>query len=310
MMSDLERMFWVVTAGVFALILGSFLNVCIFRLPRNCMSIIHPRSRCMKCLSLIRWFDNIPLVSFLLLRGRCRSCGKPVSWRYPLVELMTGLLVAYVAYDLLYFPALNGTASLVVLFTIKTCLIASMMVCTFIDLDFRILPDEITLTGIAASLVIGGFFPFWHDPLPAPQISFLKTIFENEPVRGLSASLVGALVGGGIIYAVGVAGRLMFRRDAMGLGDVKYMAMMGGFLGWEATAFAFVLSCFFGSFFGVIQYWITRDRYIAFGPYLSLGCLIMLLFRDPLFNLWQMYLQRLGPGPSGFSFIPGLSIGL
>ncbi len=267
-MAESQRVVLLVFSGLLGLVVGSFLNVCIFRLPRNCMSLVRPRSRCPKCLALIAWYDNIPVASWVLLGGKCRGCRAPISPRYALVELLTGVLFLAAGARQLY--GTPGTeAERAVRFAIEAAFLGAMVACTFIDLDFRILPDEITIPGALVALGASAMFPFLHDPLP---------LGLREPhVAALAASALGALVGGGSIYAVGKLGELLFRKEAMGLGDVKYMVMVGALLGWRGVLLTFVLACLFGSVFGIGRFVaIRRMGYVPFGPFLSLGALAML----------------------------------
>lgn len=271
-MSDSQRIVLLVFSGVFGLLIGSFLNVCIFRLPRNCMSLVKPRSRCPKCLHLIAWHDNIPVASWLALGGKCRHCRAPISPRYLLVELLTGALFLYAGWRQLYAPGPAGPER-AILFAVHASFLGAMIVCTFIDLEFRILPDEITLPGVVLALAVSGFFPELIHPAGPPvgvKVPFLS---------GLLASAWGAFVGGSSIYLVGVFGKILFRKEAMGLGDVKYMAMAGALLGWRGVLLTFVLACLFGSLYGIGKLVaVRRMGYVPFGPFLSLGALSMLFW--------------------------------
>jgi len=300
-MAENQRLILWIFSGLLGLVVGSFLNVCIFRLPRNCMSIVKPRSRCPKCLTWIAWFDNLPVISWCVLGGKCRHCRNPISVRYTLVELMTGALFFYAGYRALYlgWPPLAGLGdpplelSKVVQFSIEAWLVSAMIVCTFIDLEFRILPDEITISGALIGLAASAAFPTLHGWLPSFD-SGVPLIYHwdeghglpwpiREPyVASLAASLAGALAGGGSIWLVGVLGKLVFRKEAMGFGDVKYMAMIGAVLGWRGVLLSFVIACLAGSIFGIGKFIaVRRMGYVPFGPFLSLGALAM-LFWTPL----------------------------
>ena len=293
-----------VFSGLFGLVVGSFLNVCIFRLPRNCMSIVKPRSRCPKCLNWIAWYDNFPVVSWTLLGGKCRYCKNPISIRYTLVELLTGALFLYAGRRALYgvhdpsWPQAVG-------FALECWLLGAMIVCTFIDLEFRILPDEITLSWVVIGLAASAAFPFLHgwSGSVASGGSIVVRAFHYLPGHGLPfeirephvASLIagalGAVAGGGSIWLVGVLGKLVFRKDAMGLGDVKYMAMIGSVLGWRGVLLTFVLACLTGSIFGIGKYAAVRKiGYVPFGPFLSLGALTMLFWSGLVDDALQAYL--------------------
>lgn len=188
---------------LFGATIGSFLNVVILRLPEG-ISIVSPRSRCPICLNQIRWYDNIPIVSFLILRGRCRDCGAPISWRYPLVEALTGTMAVMV------WLRFGLSLDLAVNFVF----VAALIVITFIDLDHRIIPNEISLPGIAL-----GF-----------ACSFL---FAGRWIE----SLIGLLVGGGLLLAVSLLYSVVRGKEGLGMGDVKLLAMLGAWLGWKSLLF-------------------------------------------------------------------------
>src|ERR1035437_2178132 len=191
-------------AFFFGMIVGSFLNVCICRMPKD-ESIVSPPSHCPHCSYQIRWYDNIPLLSYLLLRGKCRGCGSHISLEYPLVELLNGILT------LILFLRFGLTLDFAALFL----LCSALVVITFIDIEHQIIPDEISLPGI----VIGFVLSF-----------FLKG-------HGWLDSLLGILLGGGILYLVAFGYHRLTGKEGMGGGDIKLLAMMGAFLGWKAVPF-------------------------------------------------------------------------
>ncbi len=198
--------------------MGSFLNVCIHRLPRG-ENIVSPGSHCPSCLNPIKALDNIPLISFLLLKGRCRSCGAPISWRYPLVEGLTGIFFLLTLYKFgLGFRSLLYLAFL-----------SALVVVAFIDLEHQIIPHVITLPGIPVGL--------------------LSSLILREPV--FIDALAGALVGAGLLYFIAIYGELLLKKEAMGGGDVNLVAMVGAFLGWEKMLLTVFLGCLFGSVIGV-----------------------------------------------------------
>ncbi len=199
-------------AFIFGAAIGSFLNVCIFRLPAK-TSIVKPRSQCPYCQHPIRNGDNIPLISFILLRGKCRDCGGKISWRYPLVEFITALL------SLLLFLKFGLTLKFLIFFIFTAVLI----VITFIDLDHQIIPDIITLPGI--------------------PIFFLLAVFVVK-IPWLEA-LIGLLIGGGVLFAIAFVYELLTKREGMGGGDIKLLAMIGGFLGWKSLIFILIIQFFF-----------------------------------------------------------------
>jgi len=246
---------------VFGSVIGSFLNVCIYRIPRN-QSIIIPSSRCPSCNNPISPFDNIPILSYILLRGKCRYCKKNISLRYPLVEALNAFL--YVVVFWRYGPGWNS-----VLYCI---LVSSLLVITFIDLDFQIIPDRITLAGIPVGLIAGSFL--LTDP------------FLRAAQLGYKASLSGFLVGGGLFYLVAV-----LSRGGMGGGDIKMMAMVGALLGWKSVLLTMFLGSLAGSVVGLslmIFKGKGRKSKIPFGPFLALGTIITLFFGQEIF-IWYFY---------------------
>jgi leader peptidase (prepilin peptidase)/N-methyltransferase len=247
---------------VFGLILGSFLNVCIHRIPRR-ESIVHPPSSCPHCGTRIRFYDNIPVVSFILLRGRCRSCRGPISARYPLVETITGLLsmalFARYGVSLPYFLWLAFCACLVVI--------------TFIDLDHKIIPDVLSIPGV----ILGFALSF----LPVSSVS----VFE---------SILGILLGGGSLYLVAFLYSWIRGQEGMGGGDIKLLAMIGAWMGWKALPFVILISSLTGTLIGGGSLLLSRQRLseqIPFGPFLALGALLYLFFQRDIYALWFAYLH-------------------
>jgi len=277
----------IIVVGIFGLVVGSFLNVCIFRLPREGMSIVKPRSHCPLCLSPIHWYDNIPVISFIILGGKCRVCRKPISLRYPLVEILTGVIFSLAAF-VTFYKVGDVNFESISHFIVMIYVTSMMIVVTFIDLEFRIIPDEISIPGIILSIVISSIVPSIHRWVP--PIDFMKNL---PAVSGGAAAVIGVLVGGGIIYVIGVVGKMVFKKEAMGFGDVKYMSMLGGFLGARGIILTLLVACFFGSVVGALRLIITKDRYIAFGPFLSLGAFLMLFFGEKIYKLVEIY-QRGG----------------
>lgn len=241
------------------LVIGSFSNVCIHRIPLG-ENIVAPRSRCPNCRDLIKAYDNIPLLSFLFLKGQCRSCGHQISWQYPVVELLTGLLFALTVF---HFGVTTHTVLLLAFVT-------ALVVVTFIDLEHQIVPDVITLPGIAIGLawsVVAYFLPGQHNPA------------GFSPPAPLDA-LLGTVVGGGLLYVVAVASR-----GGMGGGDIKLMAMVGAFLGWRAALLTIFLGTLSGSAIALLLLASGkkgRKDPIPFGPFLVLGALLSLFWGDEL----------------------------
>lgn len=246
---------------IFGLVIGSFLNVCIHRLPSS-QSIVHPRSRCPQCGHLIRIYDNIPVLSYLILRGRCRDCGARISLRYPVVELLSGAFAAMaVARFGLGWQAL-----------LMYALIAGFLVITFIDLDHRIIPDVITLPGIPIGLA-ASFGPGMISPLE---------------------SLVGILAGGGSLFLVAWGYQLVTQREGMGGGDIKLLAMIGAFIGWKGVLLTIFIASLTGTLAGMALIFRRRgDMKLAvpFGPFLAVGA-IAYLFMGPELMSWYLAAVR------------------
>lgn len=249
---------------VFGLILGSFLNVCIHRIPLG-KSIVYPPSSCPGCHSAIRFYDNIPLVSYIVLLGRCRSCRSRISLRYPVVELTTGLLSAalFLRYGL----------SLYYFLLLVFC--ASLLVIAFIDIDYKIIPDVLSLPGV----LVG----FGVSLLPMTPVSVLE-------------SAIGILLGGGSLYVVGMLYQWIRKQEGMGGGDVKLLAMIGAWMGWNSLPMIILLSSFAGTLIGGGCLLLSRRRLseaIPFGPFLVLGTFLWLFFRTEIHLLWNSYLHLL-----------------
>lgn len=243
-------------AVVLGLSVGSFLNVCIYRLPRG-QSLARPASRCPACGRPLRWFDNVPVVSWVLLGGKCGQCRAPISIRYPLIELSTALLVVLVV---LLTPPGPLLASRLIL----TC---ALIVLFAIDLELQILPNAITLPGI----VVGFLFSFFAPP-------------------GWRDSLLGILVGGGVLYAVAGAYYLVRREEGLGMGDVKMLAMLGAFLGWRAVLLTLILASFSGALVGIGLMATARGgmRYaLPFGTFLAIGAMVAMLSGDQIIG-WYL----------------------
>lgn len=299
-----------IAIGLFGLIVGSFLNVCIYRLPRNCLSIFAPSSHCTNCKYDIPWYDNIPVLSYLYLGGKCRRCGDRISLQYPMVELLNALLYLGLYVSLLSSFQLISTVQIssqnpelqAITFELVTTpafmifwgelllrmsLISALIVISFIDMRFRIIPDVISLPGIVLAIIIGALFPthleFYYLALPE-----LNSISSHH-LRGLIGSLLGVLVGGGLIYAIKVGGELVFQKPSMGLGDVKFMAAVGGFLGWLSPPIVLVFASVAGSVYGIMNLVLTDRHYLPFGPFLSAGAATLIFRPDILPWVLNLY---------------------
>lgn len=244
-------------------IFGSFGNVVIYRLPRN-ESVVRPRSHCYSCKTPVTWYDNIPIFSWFILRGRCRHCGAKFSFRYALVELITGVLFA-LSY---HYAGISWSLLEYLIF------IFGLVICTFIDIDHMILPDEFTLSGIVIGLLGAAL---------NPQREFMDSLF-------------GVLMGGGFLWGMAYIYYLLTKQEGMGGGDIKLLAWIGAVLGWKAIPFVIMSSAIVGSVVGLI---IARKQkaglktVIPFGPYLAAGA-IFYLFGGETLALW--YLSIFVPG--------------
>ncbi len=244
-------------AFLFGLCVGSFLNVCIYRLPLS-QSVVRPRSACPHCGRPIRSWDNIPCLSWLILRGRCRDCGGSISARYPLVELLSGAFAVMAATRFGF-----GWQGLIVYL-----LVAALLVVTFIDLDHRIIPDVITLPGIPVGLAA----------------SFGLTALT--PIE----SLIGILAGGGSLFLVAWGYQLLTKRDGMGGGDIKLLAMIGAFIGWKGVLMTIFVASFTGTLAGValiLRRGADMKLAVPFGPFLAVGAAAY-LFIGPELIAWYL----------------------
>jgi leader peptidase (prepilin peptidase) / N-methyltransferase len=242
------------TIGV---LIGSFLNVCIYRLPRG-ESIVWPGSHCPACRKAIEFYDNIPVLSYLWLIGRCRACQSPISVQYPIVEAANA--AGYLA--ILWTFGLSWTT---VLYAV---LFSALLVVTATDLTHKIIPNVVTLPGIALGLV--------------GAATVLPVGFIN--------ALLGVSIGGGILWALAWASPYLFGKEGMGGGDIKLLAMIGAFLGWKPALLTIMIGSLAGSVIGISLIalrFMKRDEYIPFGPFLVLGALISLFYAQPLINWYQ-----------------------
>ena len=242
---------------ILGLIIGSFSNVCIFRIPKN-ESIVFPASHCPNCHTPIKAIDNVPILSFLLLKGKCRKCGEKISIRYPVVEFLTGAI--YLLIFLIYGRSYQTL--------IYALLSSALIIISFIDLDVQIIPDEISLPGIVIGLALSFIVPY---------ISYLN-------------SLLGIIAGGGIIFLIALAGLAIFKKEAMGGGDVKLSAMIGAFIGWKYIIVSLFIGFFIGAIAGILLILLkirNRDDLVPFGPFIVLGSFITLLWGE---NILSWYL--------------------
>ncbi len=354
MVPQIVVLVWVVMLGA---VVGSFLNVCIYRLPLE-KSILWPGSHCPTCLRPVRAYDNIPILSWFILHGRCRNCGEQFSARYMFIELMTATLFGVVFWLETRAAPLGFCRSAIHLF-----LVAALIVATFIDLDLQVIPDSVTVPGMFMGLlgctidpkvclvpitaptplgplapaevwaygllvmigwamcIYGQMWLWWQNDGRAgmaESIMLLATVgymamqtfglavclglvgpgWPGWPAwlamhphwQGLTSSLTGLIVGAGLIWIVRVLGTAALKREAMGFGDVTLMAMVGAFLGWQATVVIFFMAPFMGLIVGMIQWLAKGNNVLPYGPYLSLAAAVTLLAWQPI---WIFVAPRL-----------------
>jgi leader peptidase (prepilin peptidase) / N-methyltransferase len=271
---------WVfrVFAFVFGAIVGSFLNVCIYRIPAE-KSVVTPGSTC-ACGKPIQWYDNIPVLSWVLLRGRARCCGRAFSVRYPLIELFTGVLFLLCWW---YYPPLVALCGM---------LFCAILVCaTFIDFDHMIIPDRFTIGGAVIGVIVSCLVPALHG--------FDSGIFLVDALRAGVTSIIGVLIGSAVVLWIALLAEILLKKEAMGFGDVKFLGAIGAFTGWEGALFAIFGGAVLGTLGLVVMMMIrpfvkTREpakpdgpedeqdvaigRMVPFGPMLALGGLLYFIF--------------------------------
>ena len=248
---------------LFGISFGSFLNVLIYRLPLK-ISLIKPPSKCPECDTPIRFYDNIPVISYVILGGKCRHCKKNISLRYPVIEILSGLLTVYAIYSFGF--TLKG---------IEVVFLSLVFLAIFfIDLDHTIIPDVFTIPGVIIGIAV--------SLLPGAMV-------------GWKQSLIGMAVGGGAFVLVGILGQIIFKKEALGFGDVKYAAMVGAFLGWKNLILMLIIASFLGSIIGISLIYLSgkkgKSTYIPFGPFLTVGAWIAIYFGE---DLIKAYLELVG----------------
>jgi leader peptidase (prepilin peptidase)/N-methyltransferase len=261
-----------ILAFIFGSVVGSFLNVCIYRMPLG-KSVVWPHSHCPKCEKKIPWYDNIPFIGYLFLRGRCRFCKERISLRYLVVELLTALafVVLYNHYGLKYE------------FFIYAIFISSLIIASFVDIKHRIIPDEISIGGMIVGFLLSAIKGFNLEPFS----------YNAKPMLD---SFLGIIMGGGIIYLTGFLFDLVYFKllkrppiqgetESMGGGDVKLLAMIGAFLGWQAALLTFFIAPFFGMIIGITNLIVKKEHLIPYGPFLSLAALVSLFWADKIIRL-------------------------
>jgi leader peptidase (prepilin peptidase)/N-methyltransferase len=264
----------VLIATLAGLLIGSFLNVCIYRLPRD-LSVVMPRSFCPECEKPIAWFDNIPLLSFALLRGRCRHCGQAIPLRYPIVELLTAAAFACAIWFL-------GVTAAGLKFCVFGAILATLV---FSDLEERILPDEFTLGGTAAGLVFAAFVPLRWSIL---QLFLPLSTIHNQRMISVGDALLSAAFCSGVLWAVGALYQKIRHREGLGLGDVKMVAMIGAFLGIEGALLTVIAASLLGAVMGLFFIWFTgkdASTYeLPFGTFLGAAALVVGFWSEVIFN--------------------------
>ena len=262
-----------IIAFIFGSIMGSFLNVCIYRMPLG-ESVVWPGSHCPKCKKRIPAYDNIPFISYILLKGKCRFCKEKISFRYIIVELLTAIM----------FVALFAHFGLSYDFFFYMILVCALIVATFIDIQHRIIPDEISLGGMILGFILSAIKGF-----------NLKPITYN--LKPTIDSFLGIIIGGGIIYLTGKIFDLIYFKllkrppiqgetESMGGGDVKLLAMIGAFMGWQKAVVTFLLAPFLGVVIGVINLIVKKDHTMPYGPFLSLAAILSLFWADKIISLF------------------------
>lgn len=262
--------------------IGSFLNACIYRIPHG-LSVVHPHSFCPVCRMKVAWFDNVPVWSWLALRGRCRKCRTAISPRYLLIECLVAVLflLVWLKYDVVDGPRALALSPIEdwALVPAYWLMAAGLVLGTFVDFDHLIIPDRVTLGGIVAGVVLSAIVPAMHG--------------AGDPLHGVLLAGIGAGVGWGLLWAVAGMGRMLFKREAMGFGDVKLLGAIGAFLGWRAVLFTVVVSSLAGSVVGITLVLSGRrglQSRIPYGPYLALAA-VLWVFWGPA--LWALYLRLL-----------------
>ncbi len=245
---------------IYGLCIGSFLNVCIFRIPAS-LSLIKPSSTCPKCKAKIKSYDNIPVISYIFLGGKCRVCRIPISIRYPLIELFTGIMwfLTFAKFGL----SIN--------FFIYVAFISTLIVITFIDIDLQIIPDAISLPGIPIFFILALFLP--------------GLTLTDAALK----SFYGIIAGGGSLLSIALLYEFIAKKEGMGFGDIKLLAMIGALIGFQGVLFTIFISSALGTVIGLFVMLITRNNLklaIPFGPFLSAGAVVYLFYGETIL-IWE-----------------------
>jgi leader peptidase (prepilin peptidase)/N-methyltransferase len=278
----IEPAIYAILAGMFGLLIGSFLNVCIYRWTRD-LSVVKPRSACPECNHLIAWYDNVPVLSFFLLKRRCRHCQAAIPWTYPAVELLTALFFAW-------FVAIEGPN----VAALKDCVFAAIMIgLIFSDLDTRLLPDEFTVGGMFAGFAFAFFVPL--PPTIFAIVSEMAGMRFSLRVTSLGEAIVGALIPAGAMWLLGWIFEKMRHKEYLGFGDVKMIAMMGAFLGIGGCIVTLLFGSLFGSIGGYAFMKLTRKDpatyYLPFATFLGAAALVIVAAHGGITGWYQQLLR-------------------
>ncbi len=243
---------------IFGAVLGSFLNVCIYRMPRG-ESIVFPSSHCPNCKRPIPWYCNVPFISYIMLGERCKFCKAKIASRYFIVEGLAAFMF------LLLFLKYKMKPD----FAIYVVFSSALIIISFIDIEHWIIPDELSMPGVAVGLILSGVYP--------------ALLGQTSWSGGLKESFLGVAFGFTSLFLIGLIGKIVYKREAMGGGDVKLLMFIGAFLGWKLAIVTFFLSTVLGSIVGLPKF-IKKDRVIQYGPFLALAAFIVVLFRDEILN--------------------------
>jgi leader peptidase (prepilin peptidase) / N-methyltransferase len=259
-------LFYLIVVFTFGLILGSFTNVCIHRIPRD-QSVVLPRSHCPSCNNLIKWYDNIPVLSYLFLGAKCRACGAKISFQYPFIELLTAVSFLLLAVKFPFDPIVF----------LYFYLAFVLIVISGIDYFWQIIPDFFSISLIIVGILFSAFNPQLG---PDPRSRILNSIF-------------GFVIGGVVLLIMGYLGGLIFKKEAMGGGDIKLLAGIGAVLGWHKVLSTLIIASFFGSLVGItliLTKKISRKDYIPFGPFLAFAAYLNVFLPDPQYILTLIFL--------------------
>ena len=304
-----------VVSAIVGLMVGSFLNVVIYRLPRRTFFSGGKRSHCPACDAQIAWFDNLPVVSWLLLRGRARCCQARISIQYPLVELITGAAFlgiwlyqgsgGFRGSEAVWTAAGGWDFSALLMLLASFALTAALIAGSVIDLQHRILPNAINYPGLVLALLLSLLLPSIH----ADDWLFARFQEAGPSGRSLFVALAGMAVGAGLLQLVAWVGKKVYGRDAMGMGDVKLMAFMGALLGPGGVLLALAVAVMLGAFIGILATVFTKDPMIPFGPFLAVGSLASWFAEGHMrYLLGEAWPQWLRESPYGMPTLVGICI--